>query len=109
MISTIYVYCDHDNNDSSCKNLKYAVAGPLSALGFFNSLINPIIYCWWHISFRKNAIHIISKRLEHSKFCGCCFLSYSNSNKLSDEATSQRTTDVTSISNLSSQIANDQI
>ena len=86
------------------------MAGPLSALGFFNSVINPVIYCWWHTNFRKNAIRIISKRLEHSTLCGCCFLSYSsNSNKLSNEATSQRTTDISSISNLSSQIASDQI
>lgn len=109
IVSTMYVYCDHENNENFCKNLKYAVAGPLAALGFSNSVINPIIYCWWHASFRKNAIRILSKRLEHSKLGGWCLSKNSNSNTSSNETTSPRTTNISSISNLSSQVVNDQI
>lgn len=104
----MYVYCDHDTNEHFCKNIKYAVAGPLAVLGFSNSVINPIIYCWWHASFRKNAIRIISKRLEHSKLCGCCFARKFDSVTLSNETTSQRTTNISSVSNLSSLNTNDQ-
>lgn len=39
----------------SCINLRIAIASPLAILGFMNSLLNPIIYAWWHNGFR-NAI-----------------------------------------------------
>lgn len=48
--SSIYVFCDPST--SNCKTLKVAIASPLAILGFFNSLLNPLIYAWWHNGFR---------------------------------------------------------
>lgn len=51
IISLIYSYCD-DKTSERCKNLSFLIASPLAILGFLNSLINPIIYAWWHQGFR---------------------------------------------------------
>lgn len=70
--STMFVYCDHENNESFCQGLKVAIASPLAILGFSNSLLNPIIYAWWHNGFRSNSIRILSKQLEKVSCCRCC-------------------------------------
>lgn len=49
--SIIYTYCD-DQTSKKCKHLSILIASPLAILGFVNSLINPIIYAWWHKGFR---------------------------------------------------------
>lgn len=61
VVSLIYSYCVDDVDESSsrrCKNLSFLIASPLAILGFCNSLINPIIYAWWHKGFRD----FVSKR-----------------------------------------------
>lgn len=50
--SIVYVYQCQDNDSKRCKNLTIIIASPLAILGFTNSLINPIIYAWWHKGFR---------------------------------------------------------
>lgn len=97
----MYVYCDHENNPDFCNGLKYAIASPLAILGFANSLLNPIIYAWWHNGFRTNVARIYAKRFERIKWCRWCF------NKSNDIATlSPRTTNLSSASNLSSGTTN---
>ncbi|KAL7020009.1 hypothetical protein ACKWTF_011342 [Chironomus riparius] len=101
IVSTMYVYCDHENNPSFCNGLKYAIASPLAILGFANSLLNPIIYAWWHNGFRTNVTRIYARRFERIKWCRWCF------NKSNDSATlSPRTTNLSSTSNLSSGTTN---
>lgn len=73
IVSTMYVYCDHENNTEYCYQLKVAIAGPLAIIGFSNTILNPLIYCWWHNGFRKNSIRLISKKMEVNSFCQCCF------------------------------------
>ncbi|XP_024944978.1 glucose-dependent insulinotropic receptor isoform X2 [Cephus cinctus] len=46
----VYVTCDE--RTQNCGTLKVAIASPLAILGFLNSLLNPIIYAWWHKGFR---------------------------------------------------------
>ncbi|EFA07404.2 glucose-dependent insulinotropic receptor [Tribolium castaneum] len=50
--SLIYVYQCENIDSKKCKNLRIIIASPLAILGFTNSLINPIIYAWWHKGFR---------------------------------------------------------
>lgn len=90
--STMYVYCDQKNNAQFCQSLSFAVASPLAILGFANSLLNPIIYAWWHNGFRTNATRLLSKRIE--QICCCC--------KTDEIVASPRTTNLTSTTNLSS-------
>lgn len=46
------VYTGCKTETEGCKSLKILIASPLAILGFFNTLINPIIYAWWHKGFR---------------------------------------------------------
>jgi ABC-type multidrug transport system fused ATPase/permease subunit len=85
--STMYVYCDHEHNPNFCNGLKVAVASPLAILGFANSLLNPIIYAWWHNGFRTNSIRIFSRRFE---CCRRCF------KKTDENISSPRLTNVSS-------------
>lgn len=64
----MYVFC---NNEESCNKLKFTLAGPLAILGFSNSLLNPIIYAWFHIGFRVNATRLLKRKLENSRWCIC--------------------------------------
>ncbi len=66
--STMFVYCDSVQTPDLCRNLKVAVASPLAVLGFANSLLNPLIYAWWHNGFRKSTTNSL-KRL---KCFHCC-------------------------------------
>ncbi|KAJ8976336.1 hypothetical protein NQ317_000041 [Molorchus minor] len=64
--SLIYVHsCDTDNTTKKCKTMRLLIASPLAILGFMNSLMNPIIYAWWHKGFRsfvKQKLNILMKR-----------------------------------------------
>lgn len=51
---SIYVFCDFQATPQRCQRLKFAIASPLAILGFLNSLLNPLIYAWWHNGFRKS-------------------------------------------------------
>lgn len=51
---SIYVFCDFQTTPQRCQRLKFAIASPLAILGFLNSLLNPLIYAWWHNGFRKS-------------------------------------------------------
>lgn len=86
--STLYVYCDHENNPQFCNGLKTAIASPLAILGFANSLLNPIIYAWWHTGFRTHSLRIYSKRFENVKFCKWIFANRSKNAPAATSSTS---------------------
>ena len=94
--STMFVFCDHEHDQSFCNSLMVAIASPLAILGFANSLLNPIIYAWWHNGFRTNSMRILSKRFEQIKCCRCCF------NKSDNETSASNTTNLSSTTNVSS-------
>ncbi|KAL9694066.1 hypothetical protein quinque_013351 [Culex quinquefasciatus] len=64
--STMFVLCDPATSEDLCRGLQFAIASPLAILGFTNSLLNPVIYAWWHQGFRNAA-----KRL-WARACPCC-------------------------------------
>lgn len=86
--STLYVYCDHEKNPQFCNGLKIAIASPLAILGFANSLLNPIIYAWWHTGFRTHSLRIYSKRFENVKFCKWIFANRSKNAPAATSSTS---------------------
>ena len=66
--SAMYVFCEKQATDANtCKPLRLAIASPLAILGFMNSLLNPLIYAWWHKGFRKFVFTRIlgTKRLQN--------------------------------------------
>ncbi|KAJ8880849.1 hypothetical protein PR048_017321 [Dryococelus australis] len=49
----LYVACEATSQHvDSCKSLRVAIGAPLAIMGFLNSLLNPVIYAWWHNGFR---------------------------------------------------------
>lgn len=48
--SLLYAY---STDEKLCGRLKSLIASPLAVLGFLNSVLNPMIYAWWHKGFRK--------------------------------------------------------
>ncbi|XP_058465099.1 5-hydroxytryptamine receptor 1A-like [Malaya genurostris] len=70
--STMYVLCDPESNPDMCRGLQFAIASPLAILGFTNSLLNPVIYAWWHHGFRTSV-----KKLWR-KMCRCCYKQNNN-------------------------------
>uniref|UniRef100_A0A182RTG8 G_PROTEIN_RECEP_F1_2 domain-containing protein n=1 Tax=Anopheles funestus TaxID=62324 RepID=A0A182RTG8_ANOFN len=68
--SLMYVGCDPATNGELCRSLQFAIASPLAILGFANSLLNPIIYAWWHNGFRAAMKRLAGKVSQ--RVCCCC-------------------------------------
>lgn len=47
------IKCESISIEKQCTSLRELIAGPLAILGFMNSLLNPLIYAWWHNGFRN--------------------------------------------------------
>lgn len=45
------VFCQKHEDNKTCKEMALALSSPLALLGFLNSVLNPIIYAWWHRPF----------------------------------------------------------
>lgn len=58
----LFVNCDPKVTPEKCKSLQVLIASPLAILGFCNSLLNPIIYAWWHKGFRTFVKKMICKK-----------------------------------------------
>nr|AIK28864.1 putative serotonin receptor [Aedes aegypti] len=93
--STMFVLCDPKTNQDLCRGLQFAIASPLAILGFTNSLLNPLIYAWWHNGFRTSM-----KKLWR-KMCSCCCQPCDNKSFSQDPAqeSSARTASSTTGSN----------
>lgn len=52
VVSLMYINCDQEIYPNYCDVLKKTAASPLSILVYLNSILNPIIYVWWHSGFR---------------------------------------------------------
>lgn len=83
--STMYVFCEKRATDvNTCKPLRLAIASPLAILGFMNSLLNPLIYAWWHKGFRKYVFtKIVGTKQNRNRL---------TKNKTSTSSTSTKTT-----------------
>lgn len=51
---TAYVFCQDKLTDRRCVHIRTLLGGPLATLAFLNSLLNPLIYAWWHKGFQKS-------------------------------------------------------
>ncbi|XP_050081756.1 5-hydroxytryptamine receptor 1A-like [Anopheles aquasalis] len=68
--SIMFVACDPVTQEELCRGLQFAIASPLAILGFANSLLNPIVYAWWHNGFRES-MKKLGGRLSERLCCGC--------------------------------------
>ncbi|XP_041969326.1 glucose-dependent insulinotropic receptor-like [Aricia agestis] len=63
-----YVFCQEKLTNPKCLNLQVLLGGPLATVAFFNSILNPLIYAWWHKGFNGTI------RRHFKKFYNKCFL-----------------------------------
>lgn len=61
----IYVLCENKEVNPKCLHIRYLLAGPMGFSAYFNSLLNPIIYAWWHKGFKR------SVKKYWAKQCSC--------------------------------------
>ena len=51
---TAFVFCEEKLTNPRCMYIRTLLGGPLAAVAFLNSLLNPLIYAWWHKGFQKS-------------------------------------------------------
>lgn len=66
--SVMYVFCKPQDTPIYCNELKIIIESFLCLLGFANSLLNPMIYAWWHNGFRRSTAKMYKNAIK-SKFC----------------------------------------
>ncbi|KAL3285621.1 hypothetical protein HHI36_000149 [Cryptolaemus montrouzieri] len=52
-VSLYYANICDNNNTKRCRSLSLILDSPLAVLGMVNSLLNPVIYAWWHKGFNR--------------------------------------------------------
>ncbi|KOB71371.1 Serotonin receptor 8 [Operophtera brumata] len=49
-----FVFCEEKLTNPKCIQLRFLLGGPFPFLAFTNSIVNPLIYAWWHKGFKKS-------------------------------------------------------
>ncbi|XP_021186458.3 5-hydroxytryptamine receptor 1A isoform X1 [Helicoverpa armigera] len=49
-----FVFCEDKLTNPRCMHIRTLLGGPLATLAFLNSILNPLIYAWWHKGFQKS-------------------------------------------------------
>lgn len=66
IVLNLYVFCEDKLENPRCIYLRSKIVGPLAILAYANSILNPLIYAWWHRGF-KNAVKTQVRRFYSKK------------------------------------------
>lgn len=61
IVVIFFVLCEDKLTNPQCYSYRSLMAGPLASLAFFNSILNPLIYAWWHRGFQKTVKMLFQK------------------------------------------------
>lgn len=53
IVIIFFVLCEEKLTNPNCLRYRTLLRGPLTSLAFFNSILNPLIYAWWHRGFQR--------------------------------------------------------
>lgn len=53
IVVIFFVLCEEKLTNPDCLRYRTLLGGPLATLAFFNSILNPLIYAWWHRGFQR--------------------------------------------------------
>ncbi|XP_037294168.1 dopamine receptor 4 isoform X2 [Manduca sexta] len=68
-IAVIFFYfCEEKLTNPKCMHIQTLLSGPLVTLAFSNSILNPLIYAWWHKGF-KRSVKTCYKKCLHKLMC----------------------------------------
>ncbi|CAK1583770.1 unnamed protein product [Parnassius mnemosyne] len=59
-----YVFCEEKLINPKCMDLRIMLGGPIAVLAFCNSILNPLIYAWWHKGFQRTIKMYFQKYLK---------------------------------------------
>lgn len=60
-----FVFCQEKMTNERCIYIRYLLDGPFPTLAFLNSILNPLIYAWWHKGFQKSVQSYYRKYLSN--------------------------------------------
>ncbi|XP_046971498.1 glucose-dependent insulinotropic receptor-like [Vanessa cardui] len=60
-----FVFCQEKQTNPKCLHLRMLLGGPLATLAFLNSILNPLIYAWWHKGFQRSIRTYFRRHLQH--------------------------------------------
>nr|XP_026494361.1 glucose-dependent insulinotropic receptor-like [Vanessa tameamea] len=60
-----FVFCQEKQRNPKCLHLRMLLGGPLATLAFLNSILNPLIYAWWHKGFQRSIRTYFRIHLRH--------------------------------------------
>lgn len=63
-----FVFCEEKLTNPKCIRLRALLGGPLAILAFINSILNPLIYAWWHKGF-QTSVKTYYKQYLHNYIC----------------------------------------
>lgn len=63
-----FVFCEDKLTNHECVRLRFWLGAPLPFLAFTNSIVNPLVYAWWHKGFKKSVKTYYRRYLE-KYFC----------------------------------------
>ncbi|CAH2094709.1 unnamed protein product [Euphydryas editha] len=59
-----FVFCEEKLTNPKCMHLRMLLSGPIATLAFLNSILNPLIYAWWHKGFQRSVRTYCRKYLQ---------------------------------------------
>lgn len=59
-----FVFCQEKLTNPKCMHLRMMLSGPIATLAFLNSILNPLIYAWWHKGFQRSIRTYFRKHLQ---------------------------------------------
>lgn len=63
IVVIFFVLCEDKLTNPKCLRYKTILGGPLATLALFNSILNPLVYAWWHTGFQRTI------RTHYRKYC----------------------------------------
>lgn len=61
IVVIFFVFCEEKLTNPQCFKYRSLMAGPLALLAFLNSILNPLIYAWWHRGFQRTVKMLLRK------------------------------------------------
>ncbi|KAL1124016.1 hypothetical protein AAG570_001786 [Ranatra chinensis] len=59
LLVAVFIFVFFCDSSDFCEDLRDSIDSPLPMLGFFNSVLNPMIYAWWHRPFADAARRLV--------------------------------------------------
>ncbi|XP_063539313.1 glucose-dependent insulinotropic receptor-like [Cydia strobilella] len=65
---TCFVLCEDKLTNPRCMQYRIALGGSIPTLAFLNSILNPLIYAWWHKGFQKTVRTMFKKYCTNTSY-----------------------------------------